>query len=1343
LARWSSFLVTLTALVLALVAGPAPVSAEPLSQAACPTPRPPVRLQTQALGDAKIQATVTAGAGALTLLRFGAMQNAHVEVPGTTQQYGSNGEIKPPSGATSFTFLLVGNPAAQAGQAPPSTTIPLTVFDGCGPDQPWSTFVGGGASALQSTASVADTQVTEGNAGTTVLTFTITLSVPSSRSVSISYATKDGTARAGTDYVAASGTVTFNPGETSKMVSVQVRGNVTHEPDKTFTITLSEPVNAGLGRAQATARIVDDDGLPVSGDDAYTVGVGQTLNVGAGSGPPPGLLANDQAAGQDVRVASFGGLSAGGDVTSTSAGSTRDLGNGGSLKVNTDGSFTFTPPGGFTGAFSFRYRTSSTAGAAEATVIVDVRAGPNAVDDTGYNAAGSAPLQVAAAGGLLANDALGTPPGTIVSFGGGSAGGSVTGTPAGQARELGNAGILTVNPDGSFRLTAPSSAAGPFTFQYRLQNAAGSDDATVTIQVQRAPTITTTSGATGFLENSGPVVVDAGATIVSPGGGNLTQLTATIGGLVDVGNEALAATTAGTSITASYAAPTLTISGNDTVAHYEQVLRSITYVNSDPTPTGGARTIALQGVAFGQQGNIATKTVAVGTVNDPPAATVLTGLAAQASIPITYPAGTLRGSDPEGSPVTPDTTPSNVTNGSVTILADGSFTFTPAPNAAGGSASFQYRVSDGTANSAYVTVSFEVAGPRLYFVKAKAAGGGDCTLGYECTLATAADSSHAGSAGNARIFIDDAGSHPSAVALATGAWLIGQGVTGASFDAVFGITPPSGPGAGTLATRPLIGAASPTVQGTVTMNDSSRVSGLKIAVTGTDMGLLVGNVGDVVVNDVPSIQAVDGRAVSILLSGGTFSVGDIAATGSGGGILFKDSRSSSTVTVNDVTTTTGDAVSITSTSDTNFSFRDVTSTTGVAVAMDELSGDVTFRAINATGGTNAGIAVDQTRSGFSMTVTGDGTTAGSGGTISGKTGKVAGITLSTVHDVTLKNMNVSGNKGGGLSASNVLGTLTLANVTAKESVNAPVVRVTNSTGSGSLDISNSTFSNNSALFQNLVVVSAGGTSTAVRVTESSFSRDEGSSSGGDVGIGIAHDAGTMDVEIDHSSFSKVGLPISYFVSPSASPRTSKVNIHDNASIVDFGQSGIQVMLLNSNVNDVYQVKIEKNGLGEAGAAGSGGRSFGSIYVMHFGEGTLNALIQENTIQEIADGNPIFVQSDPVADPSTQVMNVTIQKNSIDQIRGSASFGIFVETFGSSPVPACLNIVDNSITNFAFKFIQIFLFGGSVSVPDNVVQKAPTAAVDAAELDDANGVPGAASVSGTYKFGQPACTLPSF
>jgi serine protease AprX len=109
------------------------------------------------------------------------------------------------------------------------------------------------------TISVEDVRVTEGRSGRKPVTFTVTLSQTSTAQVNVSYGTADGTASAGSDYVAASGSLTFAAGERSKAVAIQVVGDKTAEPDETFALNLSAPVNATLARGAATATIVNDD----------------------------------------------------------------------------------------------------------------------------------------------------------------------------------------------------------------------------------------------------------------------------------------------------------------------------------------------------------------------------------------------------------------------------------------------------------------------------------------------------------------------------------------------------------------------------------------------------------------------------------------------------------------------------------------------------------------------------------------------------------------------------------------------------------------------------------------------------------------------------------------------------------------------------------------------------------------------------------------------------------------------------------------------------------------------------------------------------------------------------
>jgi Ca2+-binding RTX toxin-like protein len=106
--------------------------------------------------------------------------------------------------------------------------------------------------------SVADVSQPEGSGGG-ALSFTVSLSKASPLRVTVSYATADGTATAGSDYTATSGQLTFAPGETSKTVGIPILGDTVVEPNETFTLTLSGAVNARVARATATATLVNDD----------------------------------------------------------------------------------------------------------------------------------------------------------------------------------------------------------------------------------------------------------------------------------------------------------------------------------------------------------------------------------------------------------------------------------------------------------------------------------------------------------------------------------------------------------------------------------------------------------------------------------------------------------------------------------------------------------------------------------------------------------------------------------------------------------------------------------------------------------------------------------------------------------------------------------------------------------------------------------------------------------------------------------------------------------------------------------------------------------------------------
>ncbi len=109
--------------------------------------------------------------------------------------------------------------------------------------------------------SVANVSTTEGAAGTTkALRFTIKLNKASTTSISVKYATQNGTAVAGTDYVAKSGTVTFSAGQTSKAVDISIKGDSTKESNETFKLVLSAPTSPyTLLVGSATGTIMNDD----------------------------------------------------------------------------------------------------------------------------------------------------------------------------------------------------------------------------------------------------------------------------------------------------------------------------------------------------------------------------------------------------------------------------------------------------------------------------------------------------------------------------------------------------------------------------------------------------------------------------------------------------------------------------------------------------------------------------------------------------------------------------------------------------------------------------------------------------------------------------------------------------------------------------------------------------------------------------------------------------------------------------------------------------------------------------------------------------------------------------
>lgn len=155
--------------------------------------------------------------------------------------------------------------------------------------------------------SVADATVAEGNSGAGTLAFTVTLSAAASGPVTVDYATSNGSAKAGQDYTAQTGTLTFAAGETSKVVNIQVTGDTAIEANETIKLTLSSPTGATIRDGGAIGTIVNDDTatptLPSLGISDASV-----IEGNPGGGAAPGWLSTSgnqivDSAGHSVQIA--------------------------------------------------------------------------------------------------------------------------------------------------------------------------------------------------------------------------------------------------------------------------------------------------------------------------------------------------------------------------------------------------------------------------------------------------------------------------------------------------------------------------------------------------------------------------------------------------------------------------------------------------------------------------------------------------------------------------------------------------------------------------------------------------------------------------------------------------------------------------------------------------------------------------------------------------------------------------------------------------------------------------------------------------------------------------------
>ena len=139
--------------------------------------------------------------------------------------------------------------------------VGLSSCDGCGDPEP----------PVNSEIRWANDVTVFETADISAVTLTITLGQVNTAPVTVDYATIEGTATEGDDYFAASGSVTFLPGEFSKEISIEIISDEYLEPDEFFTVELSNPVNGyiKIGAPTASVGIRNDDTTIYLSDEGY------------------------------------------------------------------------------------------------------------------------------------------------------------------------------------------------------------------------------------------------------------------------------------------------------------------------------------------------------------------------------------------------------------------------------------------------------------------------------------------------------------------------------------------------------------------------------------------------------------------------------------------------------------------------------------------------------------------------------------------------------------------------------------------------------------------------------------------------------------------------------------------------------------------------------------------------------------------------------------------------------------------------------------------------------------------------------------------------------------------
>ena len=421
-------------------------------------------------------------------------------------------------------------------------------------------------------------------------------------------------------------------------VVVNADGTFSYTPDEgyfgidSFTYTVTD-IDGDVSTGTVIIDVVDTDGVPTAVDDSFSTDQDVAFDGD--------LAANDEPSPDGDNVWSLISGPANGTVV-----------------INEDGTFTYTPDEGFNGTDSFFYRVTDADGddsTATATITVNsTNADPEAVDDGPLSTDEDTPLTGI---DVLGNDT------------------DADGDPLTVTSATSPDGTVTINPDGTLDFTPDPDFNGPTTIEYTIDDGnGGSDTATVTINVDAVNDDPVAEDDTGATQEDAPVTFTAAELLANDS---------------DVDGDALTIASVGASTNGT---AVLNADGSVTFTPELDFTGTASFEYTVEDGNGGIDT--------------ATVTIDIPTANDAPIAVDDGPLSTDEDTPLTGIDVLGNDTDADGDPLT--VTSATSPDGTVTINPDGSLDFTPNADF-NGPTTIEYTVDDGNGGTDTATVTINVA----------------------------------------------------------------------------------------------------------------------------------------------------------------------------------------------------------------------------------------------------------------------------------------------------------------------------------------------------------------------------------------------------------------------------------------------------------------------------------------------------------------------------------------------------------------------------------------------------------------------------------------------------------